>query len=84
MKRPPYIAPPPPLQLYPVWSEGYRATGESNTATYHGMFEGHSFQEAVKNFADTRSKPELVNTDQMTYWGCRLYDNPSDAQRSFG
>lgn len=40
--------PPSPVQVkeYEIWSEGYAATGEHGTATFHGKSKGRSFKEA--------------------------------------
>jgi antirestriction protein len=83
---------------FEIWSEGYRATGEHGTATFHGKFPGNTFDEAVENFkkayegtVDTREVYEEINSDgimpkklQHSIWACRLFDNEADARKSFG
>lgn len=73
------------IKEYEVWSEGYRATGEHGTATFHGIYKAESFKEAVKQFQDTKcTNPEYINLDKLTYWGCKFFDNETDARKSFG
>jgi hypothetical protein len=68
-----------------VWTEGYIITGERQPATFHGIFTGRTFRDAVKQFRDTKcSNPELVDIDRMTYWGCGFYDNESEAREFNG
>lgn len=68
---------------YEVWAEGYRATGEQQSAKLLGTVEAISFQEACKEL----SKTVMVgfwNKDFTTVWGCKVYDNEQDARRNFG
>lgn len=78
---------------FSIWSEGYRATGESGGATFHGTYEGDTFRDAVKAWAESlpREKDaagyvprELVDLDELTYWACRLFDNEAEARKAFG
>ena len=71
---------------YEVWLEGYAATGQFGTAQYLGAFTATSFVEACTkamdhNHMDTRY---FQLGTHPSYWGCRFYDNESDARRSFG
>lgn len=69
------------MKSYRIWSEGYAATGQSSGAISHGIVEAASFKEAcdIKFEGDS-----LYSPDRMTYWGCQLFDNESDARKSFG
>jgi len=72
-------------KIYHIWSEGFRATGEYGFANYFGSEKATSFQEACDLYA--LKNPEFAtyyNADQLTYWGCRLFDNEADARKSFG
>ena len=69
------------MKEYEIWSEGYAATGESAPAHLHGKQEAESFFEACLIFF---KGSYLFNVDRMTYWGCRLFDNETDARKSFG
>lgn len=78
---------------YEIWSEGFQATGGGGTATLHGKVKAKSFEEAILKFAlehesffellDYRPNNNSVGSD-YTYWGCRLYDNESEARSAFG
>jgi len=69
------------IQKWEVWSEGYRATCEAGGAMHHGTVEAQTFREACdKIFGDD----ELYDRIQLTYWGCRLFDNLESAMKSFG
>jgi len=72
------------MKYWSVWSEGYRATGEHGTATFHGNFEADTFAEACQRWAATTSDPKQFNAERLTYWACRLFDNEADARKSFG
>lgn len=67
-----------------VWAEGYAATGESGGATLLGHAIARTFREACDKVAGELSDPKLYNSKQLTYWGCRLYDNEADARKAFG
>ncbi len=69
------------LNDYHIWSEGYACTGQSSGAYYHGMAAGQTFKEACDGLFIGDS---CYNRDTMTHWGCKLYDNESDARRTFG
>ena len=74
------------MKEFQVWTEGYSTTGQHAGATYHGKFSGETFKDAVKAFSKTlpsRSKA-LVDLKRLTFWGCRFFDNGTDARRSFG
>lgn len=70
---------------YAIWSEGFRATGESGTARYHGKAKGSSFAEACAWYA-TKNPIWARYFDEinLTYWGCKLFDNEADARKRFG
>ena len=75
------------MKTWQVWSEGYMATGESSTATLHGTFDGETFKDAVIAFRDSLTdeySKKCINIDKLTFWGCRFFDNESDARKSFG
>ena len=69
------------MKQYSVWMEGYVSTGMYAPASFVGSIEANSFREACqKIFKDDCS----YNPERNTYWGCNLYDNESDARKSFG
>lgn len=69
---------------FEIWEEGYAATGNSGGAVCLGTFEGETFAKACKAQNKTRRDPSLFDEARLTYWGCRLFDNKEEAQRSFG
>jgi len=80
------------LRPFTVYSEGYAATGEHGGAVSHGVHWGINFNDAIARWKNRgRSDADLLSSRQdaagrttWTYWGCRLFDNLHDAQKSFG
>lgn len=73
------------VSKYEIWSEGFHVMEGQSGAMFHGHAEGKNFQDAVENFA--KKNPEFNSSydrQRMTYWGCQLYSNESDARQSFG
>lgn len=76
---------------YEVWAEGYQTNGESSGAFLLGTYEGESFDDAVLS---CMMDPKFLKNEHLftynlgngrhRYWGCRLFDNESDARVSFG
>lgn len=78
-----------PEFTYEIWREGYRITGNTDTAQLLGVVKSPnklSWIDAVKQY-------ELNNCCQFDWsygdgiprtWGCRLFDNEADARKSFG
>lgn len=70
-----------------LWTEGYAATGEESGAIFHGVFKANSLKNAVvqfkKTLTDQQSK-DCVDIESLTFWGCRFFDNATDAKKSFG
>ena len=71
--------------LYNVWMEGFHASGESERsgAALIGSVEASDFQEACNKLCKERYLT-LYNPKRRTVWGCRLFDNESDAREVFG
>jgi len=68
-------------KLYSIYMEGHRASGSSDTASYCGSVTAESFQEACMIiFKDD----DDFDPENLDVWGCRLYDNLTDAQKVFG
>lgn len=63
---------------FEVWTEGYICTGAKVGATFHGVFEGNTFKEAVKKAFKGK------NESEASYYGCRVFDNEKDARKAFG
>ena len=72
---------------YEIYTEGYRATGDSGPAYKLGEVEADSFREAcIKLCAPKEFQERHGNFDpvSLTVWGCRLFDNLNDASASYG
>ena len=75
------------MKTWEIWSEGYIATGNCSTATYHGSIEASTFQEACDKFSKQLKNYEFFkyyDSKSLTYWGCKLFDNENDARKYFG
>jgi hypothetical protein len=87
------------MKEWEIWMEGYAATGESAKASLFAKEEGEDFDDAVRRYFDKHPRSDydcrkryaprnsdgvmpLVTTHSI--WGCRLFDNESDARASFG
>ena len=66
---------------YNIWMEGFRMTGAESQATFVGTYEAESFIVACQKAFEG---DPYYNSKQNTYYGCGLYDNESDARKSFG
>ena len=74
-----------PIQEFHVWSEGWLATGGYGHAQYLGKFEAATFVEAVcKAVTANNWDRNYFNLEQLTYWGCRFFDNEADARKGYG
>lgn len=86
------------MKEFPVWMEGYAATGESARASFLGKYQGETFEDACQAWADEDVKrKELFKREDTviqgkgdktkirpSYWGCRLYETEEEARASFG
>ena len=75
------------MSAYQIWMEGFRITGDVGTARMLGVIQAESFAEACDKLC---SPPEWqaqhgnYDKERRTVWGCRLFDNETDARRSYG
>lgn len=79
----------PKLKLRHVWTEGYIATGEHATATYHGCCLAESFIEACERLVDNLDRNDdgtlrMYKPGHPQVWACSCFDNEKDARKSFG
>lgn len=84
--------------IYEIWTEGYAASGESGEAHMIGTAKGETFDQAVEEWAKTsnykveRNTPERYVSEEAyknrrsnwNIWACNLFDNETDARKSFG
>lgn len=77
-------------RMIQVWSEGYQATGERADAMLHGTYEAETLDEAVQKHiaglsADQRKYwNKNPQTGNWFMWGCKVFDNETDARKSYG
>ena len=69
------------MQPFTIWSEGFCSTGDCGGATRHATIMAESFQEACDKYF---GQDKLYNSRELSYWGCKLFDNESDARKNFG
>jgi len=69
--------------LYEIWMEGYVVQGGCGHAHLVASIEANSFQEACDKHFSTVGDG-IYRSSQLSYWGCRLFDNETDAKRTFG
>ncbi len=76
------------MKTWEVWSEGYSATGDRGYAQLEGTAEAETFSEACRivcvDSGKWKEQPGGFDAVGLTVWGCRLFDNESDARWSFG
>ena len=87
------------IREFEIWAEGYAASGESGTAQMVGKGLGSTFDEAVKDYMsknpnhgiEENSRNRYITEDayknrrsNWSIWACCLFDNESDARKSFG
>ena len=69
------------MNSYSVWMEGYTATGDYAPAHLVGNTIADSFKEACFNLL--KDDP-YFNVEDISVWGCKLFDNEVDARVGFG
>ena len=78
-----------PATAFTIWAEGFAATGEAETAWQlnESPIMAESLDDAVQQYIRTSEARHLFKRRKdgtWTYWGCRLFDNASDARGAFG
>jgi hypothetical protein len=58
--------------------------GSRSNAQYLGRYKAESFSDACRKAAERKGLEDLFNEDQLSIWGCRLFQNEKDARESFG
>lgn len=77
------------MKTYNVYMEGYVTNGNVSPARFIGTGTGENFIEAAKDacikaYGETETNRYFtVRNGVPSYWGCRIYDNMTDASRSF-
>lgn len=71
------------MGLVSVWMEGYSCTGNHCDAQLVGTVEAEDFADACNKLA-LQNPERSWNDDNTAIWGCRLFDNETDARKGFG
>lgn len=77
-------------ELFPrtfnIWVEGWATTGEFGLARLVAAnVAGETFSAACRNYAGNNPKwAKLFRPNELTHWGCCLYDNEAQAREFFG
>jgi len=69
-----------------IWMEGYLCTGMDGcpqSARYLGNWDGETFKKACCNWAKATATTTF-DSNKLTNWGCKLFDNEIDARNQFG
>jgi hypothetical protein len=73
------------MKYFDIWAEGYLTNGGFGGAIHLGKCCGETFKQACENKAKIdKDFKKYFNSETMTYWGCKLFDNESDARKTFG
>jgi len=71
------------MQEFSIWSEGYSATCECAPAMFHGRVKASTFRDACDEYFKDNEYYDSENLS-LLLWGCRLFDNETDARKAFG
>lgn len=73
------------MYKYQVWLEGFAATGQQQGAQFIGEVESESFNQAIEILLKQKEwDMSYLNLHNRTYYGCRFFDNETDARKAFG
>lgn len=75
------------MKEFSIWSEGYADNGGREKACFHGKVIAENFIEACEKIPAIDKNPNgtlRLNNGTPAIWGCRCFDNESDARKSFG
>lgn len=72
------------MKSFDIYSEGYAATGQFGKAHLEGTADGECFRDACINLLGNKLDKNDAGEYITSIWGCRLFDNFEDAQKSFG
>ena len=76
------------MRTFEVWAEGYSTNGDSGIHRLMGTEDAETFQEACdivfSNSDESEYWRECYNAERLTHWGCRLFDNATEARKALG
>lgn len=84
------------MKTFQIWREGFDYMLPRSWPTFHywhnhgpakllGEAEGEDFKSACVNFINLANKEYLhqrFDSDKLTLWNCKLYDNETDAKKT--
>lgn len=71
------------MKKFEIWREGYAVTGNISEAELIGNIQAENFEQAVIQYY-VNNPSKTFDTENLTDWGLRHFDNEQDARRSFG
>lgn len=73
------------MNTYDIWEEGFLVMEGSATANLVAKnVPGENFLDACKKYFKKDSLFRINSDGVPSRWGCRLFDNETDARKSFG
>lgn len=73
------------MTIFEIWMEGFECTGNYCKASHVSSVEADSFSEACDKYAIANPKWAVhYDSKQLSWWGCKLFDNEFEARRNFG
>lgn len=69
---------------FDIWMQGFSVTENNGTAKFLGTYEADSFLDACQMAANKHPEYGDYDPESNDIWGCRLFDNETDARKSFG
>jgi len=71
------------VRIFEIWQEGYCVTGDGGPAAHLGNASGKDFRSACVDFFKEKGNKDF-DVDELSVWGCSLFDNEKDARKLFG
>jgi len=71
------------VRIFEIWQEGYCVTGDRGPAAHLGNASGKDFRSACVDFFKEKGNKDF-DVDELSVWGCSLFDNEKDARKLFG
>lgn len=82
--------PTPEVKRISVWRQGYDCTGDVSPAQHMFDADGDNLNDVIKKFVDNITDDSKSNwrfcneRNAWFWWGCKTFDNETDARKAFG